>query len=170
MAIVRLALGVVVAGIVLCACSTGSAAPSKTEASTVQVQAGHILNEISQLKTGSVGVRCTASACSNYGSSGAPIVAGLVRAAQQLQKLHFPAQDRTEVSAVNTQLRLMTSDLRQQPSPNESNEDLISQVKAELIETESLSTAMNQLRSALHLPAVKPSGSSWMNTSGHLGG
>jgi hypothetical protein len=168
--IVRLALGVVLAGMILCACSTGTAASPKGEAPTVQVQAGHIMNEVSQLKPGTVGIRCTVSSskCSSYGSASAPLVAGLVRASRQLQKLHLPAQDSTEASALNTQLKQMTRDLRQQPGPNLSN--LLIQVEAYLRETESLNAAMNHLRGALHLAAVKPSGSSWMDNSGHLGG
>ena len=151
-ALLRTTLVSLVIGVTLAACSTGTAASAKPQVPTVQAKAAHILDEVSQLRPGAVSATCTGSKCSGSGSSGAPLVAGLDRAATQLQRLHFPTDEQGEVISAIAQLRLMASALRQESSANSSSAGTSSQANLAIGEAVSLNAALSKLRTDLHLP------------------
>jgi hypothetical protein len=146
-----MALGALVMGVVLEACSTGMVATAKPEAPTVQAKAAHILDEVSQLRPGVVSATCTGSKCTGSGSSSAPLVAGLDRAATQLQRLHVPADERGQVLDVIAQLRLMAGVLQQESSISSSDAVDSSQADLAIGEAASLNAALSKLRTDLHL-------------------
>jgi hypothetical protein len=103
-------LWVVMAGVVLCKCSTSAVSSPMTHRSTSQEQVLEVLSAV-KLPTVVEGRSCTDSGCTSFPSP--PLSKKLDKAADRLAAIRIPPANRTQVNALVTALRKAASDYRQ---------------------------------------------------------